>query len=80
MKLGEIIKTNNWLSVELTLMKLYPDQQQNIQAYKRIYSLFQEMEPEKSEIEIVIKQEIDEETQEPGPGNVYGIDHESKTK
>src|SRR5690554_5507185 len=78
MKLGEIIRTNNWLSVELTLLDLYPDQEENIQSYARIYSLLQEMRRQDSAIEIVIEQEFDEETQELGFGNVYGIDHESK--
>ena len=27
MKFGEIVKNNNWLSVELILLKLYPDEQ-----------------------------------------------------
>ena len=80
MKLGEIVNTNNWLSVELTLLKLYPDQQDNIQTYRRVYSLLREMEPEKSEIEIIIDQEINEETQEPVIGDVYGVDNESKNK
>ncbi len=77
MKLGEIIKTNHWLSVELTLLKLYPDQDKNISAYKSIYAELQKMEPVDSAIEIVIEQEFDEESQEYGIGNVYGIDHSS---
>ncbi|WP_373493108.1 DUF6557 family protein [Aquiflexum sp.] len=78
MKLGEIIKTNNWLSIELTLLDLYPDQAESIDEYRKVFSLLQEMAPQKSAIEIVIEQEIDEETQELGLGNVYGIDHELK--
>jgi len=26
MKFGDIIKSNNWLSVEMVLLKLYPDE------------------------------------------------------
>jgi hypothetical protein len=77
MKLGEIIKTNNWLSIEFTLMDLYPDQEESIDEYKKIFFLLQEMIPQESAIEIVIEQEIDEETLELGLGNVYGIDHQS---
>lgn len=80
MILGEIVNTNNWLSVELILLKLYPDQQESIQMYRRVYSLLQKLEPKKSEIEIIIDQEIDEETQEPGIGNVYGRDNDSKNE
>lgn len=78
MKLEELIKTNNWLSVELTLLNLYPDQEKNIDAYRRVYALIREMVSLRSEIEIIIEQGIDEETGEPGMGNVYGIDHESE--
>ena len=37
----------------------------------------QNMEPVESAIEIVIEQEFDDETQEYGLGNIYGIDHAS---
>jgi len=77
MKLGEIIKINHWLSVELTLLKLYPDQDENISAYKSIYAKLRKMEPVDSAIEIVIEQVFDEKNQEYGIGNVYGIDHSS---
>jgi hypothetical protein len=77
MKLGEIIKSNNWLSVELTLLNLYPDQEKNLAAYRSIYEDLQHMEPDESEIEIVIEQDYDEESEEYGVGNVYGIDHAS---
>jgi len=30
MKFGDIIKSNNWLSVEMVLLKLYPDEKKNI--------------------------------------------------
>jgi hypothetical protein len=79
MKLGEIIKSNSWLSVELTLLKIYPDQEIMIETYQEIYDDLQEMEPVNSEIEIVIKQEFDEEEQELGMADVYGKDN-SPTK
>ena len=40
----------------------------------------QNMEPVESAIEIVIEQEFDDETQEYGLGNIYGIDHASTDK
>jgi hypothetical protein len=75
MKFGEIVKSNNWLSVELTLLKLYPDQIESIEAYQEVFDKLQDLDPVDNKIEIVIEQEIDEETQELGMGNVYGIDY-----
>jgi hypothetical protein len=79
MKLGEIIKSNSWLSVELTLLKIYPDQENIVETYQKIYADLQEMESLISAIEIIIKQEFYEETQELGMAEVYGMDN-SPTK
>ncbi len=38
MKLGEIIKNNNWLSVEMVLLKLYPDEKKNISGYEEVFN------------------------------------------
>ena len=54
MKFVEIIKTNNWLSVESTLLKLYPNQGKNMEAYKAIFSKLQKMKPLKSKTKIVV--------------------------
>ena len=80
MKLVEIIKSNSWLSIEMTLLKLYPDQFESIEAYKKVFDRLQELDVEENEIEIVIEQEYDEETRELGIGNVYGIDKNSTDK
>ena len=56
MKFVEIIKTNNWLSVASTLLKLYPNQGKNIEAYKAIFSKLQKMKPLKSKTKIVVEQ------------------------
>ena len=55
MKFVEIIKTNNWLSVASTLLKLHPNQGKNIEAYKAIFSKLQKMKPLKSKTKIVVE-------------------------
>ena len=37
MKFGEIIKSNTWLSVEMVMLKLYPDEKMNISGYEEVY-------------------------------------------
>ena len=80
MKLVEIVKSNSWLSIEKTLLKLYPDQYKSIEAYKRVFDKLQEIDAEENETEIVIEQEYDEETKEFGIWDVYGIDKNSTDK
>jgi len=72
MKLAEIIRTNNWLSVELTLLNLYPDQQENIEAYKEVYKKLVTSEIEESEIQIEIEKAYDEVTSEENIPHIYG--------
>ena len=62
MKLAELIRTNNWLSIELTLLEIYPDQIDSIDAYKRVYENLQFIEIEESEITIELEQGYDDET------------------
>lgn len=78
MTLAEIINTNNWLSVGTILLQLYPDQEENMQAYDRIYHSLQKVDAINSATEIVIEQSYDEEMQSIGAANVYGIDYASQ--
>lgn len=77
MKLYELIRTNNWLSVETTLLKLYPDQGKNISAYKEIYVKLQEMKPLKPNMKIVAKQHFAENAEDSDYVEVYGINTNS---
>lgn len=57
MKLNELIKTNHWLSVESTLLKLYPDQEKMIDDYKKIYESLHVIEANNDgELEIVLSE------------------------
>jgi hypothetical protein len=54
MKLNELIKSNHWLSVEHTLLKLYPDQKKMLSEYKEVFEKLKKIEPKKyKELEIV---------------------------
>lgn len=72
MKFHEIIKSNEWLTIELTFSKLYPDQQDSIENYRLVYEALKFLEPEYSDIEIVLYQYYDDNGQ-PSVVDVSGI-------
>lgn len=54
MKLNDLIKSNSWLSVEMTLLRLYPDQLNMIDEYRNVYEKLKFMQPEESDMNIVL--------------------------
>lgn len=57
MKLYDLIKSNHWLSVELTLLKLYPDQDRMLDEYRNVYEKLKVTEPaDYDELEIILKE------------------------
>jgi hypothetical protein len=55
MNLYDLIKSYNWLSVELTLLKLYPDQDKLLDEYRNVYEKLKLTEPaDYKELEIVL--------------------------
>jgi len=54
MKLHDLIKSNNWLSIEMTLLKLYPDQKEITDKYRTVFENLQLAEPVKYEMLIVL--------------------------
>jgi len=55
MNLYELIKSYNWLSVELTLLKLYPDQDKMLDEYRKVYEKLKLTEPaDYNELEIIL--------------------------
>ena len=54
MKFYEIIRSNNWLTIELTLSKLFPDQKESIENYRLVFEALKFLQPINSEIEIVL--------------------------
>lgn len=63
---SRIIKRNHWLSVKLTMLQLYPDQEQNIVAYELIFGQLREMDPAETQMQIVISEYPGDE-----PGEIY---------
>jgi len=59
MKLTNLIKNNEWLSVEIILWQLYPDEKKNASAYKKVFSTLQLTEPVSGNISVVLSIEHD---------------------
>lgn len=60
MTLNELIQSNSWLSIEMILLKLYPGEEVNRFAYLDVFEELLYMNPENSEIEIVVAHQIDD--------------------
>jgi hypothetical protein len=55
MKLHDLIKSYDWLSVELTLLRLYPDQEKMLDEYRTVFEKLKITEPaEYDELEIIL--------------------------
>lgn len=54
MKLNDIIKSSNWLSVELTLLQLYPDQETMLEDYQNVFEKLKFLEPKDNNMSIVL--------------------------
>lgn len=54
MKLNDIIKSYNWLSIELTLLRLYPDQETMVDDYRNVFEKLKFLEPEEYDMSIVL--------------------------
>jgi hypothetical protein len=54
MKFKDLIKSHSWLSVEMTLLNLYPDLEKIIDEYKSVFESLQMMESENDEMLIVL--------------------------
>jgi hypothetical protein len=59
MKFQDLIKNNNWLSVKMTLLNLYPSEEMSISGYEDVYEKLFYLSPVSSDITIQIKNEID---------------------
>jgi len=55
-----LIKDNAWLSIELTLLDLYPDEKENIEGYQKMFNKLQLINPKLTDISIVVKWETDD--------------------
>ncbi len=53
--LFDLIKTNAWLSLKLTLQKLYPDQEEYLDDYEKMFQQLKEMQPKASNVTIEVE-------------------------
>ncbi len=60
MILKEIIETNNWLSIELTLINLYPDQVDLVNDYKTVFEKLEFLEVENNDMLIVLTEYLED--------------------
>ncbi|WP_299290215.1 DUF6557 family protein [uncultured Mucilaginibacter sp.] len=80
MQFNELIETNNWLSISITLTSLYPNQKESLTAYEKVYDILLQMEPSDSAIEIVLQQCYDDETNEESYVAVSGLKKDNPTE
>ena len=60
MKFKQIINNNNWLSAEIVLLNLYPDQKINISGYEEVFDKLRMLHPVETDISIVISHKKDD--------------------
>jgi len=73
MNFKQLITSNHWLSVKAVLTSLYPDQEDNMDAYEEVYQQLLQMDQADSDMHIVLTQCFEDETGEPSHVDVAGI-------
>lgn len=73
MKFHELIKTNDWASVELILVSLYPNQEKSIEGYREVFHKLRAMRPMESDIQIVLEQVPEDDFNEESYVHVSGL-------
>lgn len=64
MKFGELLKEYSWDDVALALLRVYPDEDKNIEGYKHVFDTLQTLSPTKTNMRIVIENALDPSTKE----------------
>lgn len=54
MKFKDLIKSHHWLSVELTLLNLYPDQNKIIDEYQKVFETLHNLQPVDNDMLLVL--------------------------
>jgi len=80
MRFAEIIKSNDWLSVKHTLIRLYPEQTENIEGYKKVFEKLHQLEITEDNIKIEIEQDYNDETGDLGAAHVFGTNDSEKNQ
>jgi hypothetical protein len=55
MKLGDLVKSNNWLSVQITLLQIYPDQLNMLDEYQGVFEKLKILDPTNYDLDIVLE-------------------------
>jgi hypothetical protein len=61
--LKSIIDRNDWQNVKDTLLKLYPDQEDTIEAHQNVFEKLKTMTPKKTKMVLYIKDRIEDDGQ-----------------
>lgn len=72
LKFHEIIKSNTWLSVELTFLRIYPKQKKHLENYELMYEALKFLQPIEMDVDITLYQYYDDDGQ-PSAVDVSGI-------
>lgn len=72
MKFYEIIRSNNWLTIELTFIKLFPEQTESIENYRLVYEALKFLQPVEMDVDITLHQYYDDDGH-PSVVDVSGI-------
>ena len=71
MKLKKVVESNNWLSIEMTLIKLYPNQIELINDYRNVFEKLQYLKPEANDMLIVLNEYLEDFEENSDVENTY---------
>ena len=71
MILKKVIESNNWLSVEMTLIKLYPNQIELINDYRNVFEKLQYLKAETNDMLIVLTEYLEDFEENSDVENTY---------
>lgn len=74
MKLKEIIQHHRWLSVETTLLQCYPDQQKNVDGYRKAHEILLQLPSADTAMQLQICWVADEDPTKQGYHDVSGLE------
>jgi|SRR5690606_4860266 len=74
MKLKEIIQHHRWLSVETTLLQCYPDQQKNVDGYRKAHEILLQLPSADTAMQLQICWVADDDPTEQGYHDVSGFE------
>lgn len=72
MKFSDLVRSHHWLSVELTLLELYPDQQESIRGYENVFEQLKSTESEENDMLIVLS-EYDSDSEDGTPSTYIDV-------